>query len=143
MLFPDSNNWRAAMQEVSAAIDDSMGELVEVTPYAGTPVPNFPAVPDPSKAVTVTAVFTNRAEQVIMGENSGRIASGHSISPIVSTSKPVFSFGYGVLPFPLSQGYRIMRLCDRSLYEIKDVQDDGVSRIAAPVVMLGRAREAR
>ncbi|MHC2521678.1 hypothetical protein [Bradyrhizobium diazoefficiens] len=141
MLFPDTNNWHAGMQDVSAAIDESMGELVEVTPYVGTPVPNFPAVPDPTKAVRATAVFTNKARSVIMGENSGRIASGHSISPIVSTSEPVFSFGYGVLPFPLRQGYRITRLCNQALYEVKDVQPDGVSRIEVKVVQLGRAKE--
>ena len=143
MLFPDTNNWRAGMQDVSAAIDETMGELVEVTPYVGTPVPNFAAVPDPSKAVTVTAVFTNKAAMVGMGESLGRIGTGHALHPVISTNKPIFSFGYGVLPFPLRQGYRIMRLCDRSLYEIKDVQDDGVSRITTPVVMLGRAKEAR
>lgn len=141
MLFPETNNWRAGMQDVSAAIDESMGELVEVTPYVGTPLPNFPAVPDPSKAVTVTAVFTNRAKSIIMGENSGRIAFGHSISPIVSTSEPIFSFGYGALPFPLRQGYRIMRLCNRALYQITDVQPDGVSRVEVRVSMLGREKE--
>ncbi|KRQ16851.1 hypothetical protein AOQ71_04280 [Bradyrhizobium manausense] len=129
------------MQDVSAAIDESMGELVEVTPYVGTPLPNFPAVPDPSKAVTVTAVFTNRAKSIIMGENSGRISSGHSVCPIVSTSEPIFTFGYGVLTFPLRQGYRIRRLCNQALYEVKDVQPDGVSRIEVTVVQLGRARE--
>src|SRR5690349_19934465 len=106
MLFPETGNWRAGMQDVSAAIDDTMGELVTVTP-ASAPKPNFPAVPDPSKAATVTAVFTNKAKSVIMGENVGRMNSGHSISPIVSTSEPIFSFAYGVLPFPLMQGYRI------------------------------------
>lgn len=140
MLFPDTNNWRAGMQDVSAAIDDSMGELVEVTPHNGTPVPNFPVVPDPARAVVVTAVFTNKAKSVIMGENNGRIASGHSISPIVSTSEPIFSFGYGALPFPLLQGYRIMR-CNRDLYEITDVRPDGVSRIEVMVKQLGIAKE--
>jgi hypothetical protein len=141
MLFPNTDNWRAGMQDVSAAIDESMGELVTVTPHVGTPRPNFPAMPDPARAVTVTAVFTNRAKSVIMGENSGRIASGHSVSPIVSTSEPIFSFGYGVLPFPLMQGYRIMRLCNRALYEVRDAKPDGVSRIEVNVVQLGLAKE--
>ncbi|SFN80668.1 hypothetical protein SAMN05216573_12248 [Bradyrhizobium sp. Rc3b] len=76
-----------------------------------------------------------------MGENNGRIASGHFVSPIVSTSEPIFSFGYGVLPFQLVQGYRIMRLCNRALFEITDVKPDGVSRIDAKVVQLGIAAE--
>lgn len=141
MLFPDTNNWRAGMQDVSTAIDETMGEQVQVTPYVGTPVPNFPAMPDPSKAVMATAVFTNKAKSVIMGENNGRIASGHSISPIISTSEPIFSFAYGAVSFPLRQGYRIMRLCDRAQYEITDVKPDGVSRIEVMVKMLGRAKE--
>ncbi|MCK1611045.1 MULTISPECIES: hypothetical protein [unclassified Bradyrhizobium] len=141
MLFSNTNAWREGMQDASSAIDETMGELVSVTPYVGTPRPNFPAVPDPARAVTVTAVFTNKAKSVIMGENSGRIASGHSISPIVSTSEPIFSFGYGVLPFPLMQGYRIMRLCNRALYEVTDAKPDGVSRIEVKVVRLGIAEE--
>lgn len=141
MLFPETNNWRTGMQDVSAAIDENMGELVQVIPHNGTPVPNFPVVPDPSRAVTVTAVFTNKAKSIIMGENSGRIASGHSVSPIVSTSEPIFSFGYGVLPFPLMQGYRIMRLCNRALYAVTDVRPDGVSRIEVKVTMLGLEKE--
>jgi hypothetical protein len=74
-----------------------------------------------------------------MGENNGRIASGHSISPIISTSE--LSFAYGAVPFPLRQGYRITRLCDRAQYEITDVKPDGVSRIEVMVKMLGRAKE--
>jgi hypothetical protein len=45
MLFPGSDNWRAGMQDVSAAIDDTMGELVTVTPTSA--FPNFPSVADP------------------------------------------------------------------------------------------------
>ncbi|MGY4289156.1 hypothetical protein ACVWXO_008376 [Bradyrhizobium sp. LM2.7] len=140
MLFSNTNAWREGMQDASAAIDETMGELVTVTPFVGTPVPNFPAVPDPARAVTVTAVFMNKAKSVIMGENSGRIASGHSISPIVSTSEPCFSFGYGSLPFSPMQGFRIMRLCNRALYEVTDAKPDGVSRIEVKVVQLGVAK---
>lgn len=140
MLFPETGNWRADMQDVSAAIDDSFGELVVVTP-ATAPKPNFPTVPEPSRAVTVTAVFQNKAKDVIMGENSGRMSGGHSISPIVSTSEPFFSFANDALPFSLRQGYRITRLCGGATYEAKDVQPDGVARIVVPVVQLGIAKE--
>lgn len=139
MLFPDRSNWRQSMQEVAAAIDDTMGEVVTVIP--ATPSrPNYPTVPDGTRAMRAVAVFTNKARDVIMGDQIGRINSGHSISPIVSTSEPVFSFRYGALPWPILQGYRIRRECNGAVYEAKDVKDDGVSRIVVPVVTLGRPR---
>ncbi|CCD97762.1 hypothetical protein [Bradyrhizobium sp. STM 3809] len=137
-IFPGTDNWRQGMQEVCAAIDETFGELVEVTP-AIAPKPNFPTEVLPEKAVTVTAVFTQKAETVIMGKEHH--VGGHSLSPLVSTSKPVFQFGYGVLPFPMQQGYRIMRLCSGELFEATDVRPDGVARIVVPVVQLGRQKE--
>lgn len=138
MLFPEANKWRAGMQAVSAAIDDTMGEAVTVTP-AQASKPNFAAVPDPSRAVTTIAVFTNKAETVIMG-SEGRMG-GHSVSPLVTTSKPIFSFSSGALPFPILQGYRITRLCSGDTYEAKDVKPDGVARIVVSVAQIGRAQE--
>lgn len=139
MLFPGTDNWRAGMQDVSAAIDDTMGELVTVTP-ATVPAINFPSVPDPSKAVTVIAVFTSKSKLIPMGE--GR-AGGHTISPLIETSEPIFQFGYGVLPFRLRQSYRITRLCSGETFEVTNVKPDGVSRITASVVQLGRQSEFR
>jgi hypothetical protein len=134
MLFPGSDNWRAGMQEVSAAIDETQGELVTITP-ASAPRPNFPSVADPSRSVTVTGVFKNKARTIIMG-SEGKIG-GHSLSPLVETSEPVFEFGYGVLPYPLQQGYRITRCCNGATYEVTNVKPDGVSRICVRVVQLG------
>jgi hypothetical protein len=138
MLF--DVNWRAGMGDVSAAIDESFGEVVKVIP-AEASKPNFPTIPDPSRAVTVTAVFTRQAKTVIMGDNHGRTRGGVSVSPLVSTSEPVFSFGYGVLPFPILQGYQIER-CNGELFEVTDVKPDGVARIVCPVNQLGREQEA-
>jgi hypothetical protein len=145
MLFPGSDNWRAGMQDVSAAIDETMGELVLVTP-ATVPAINFPSVADPSKAVKVIAVFTSRAKAVILG-NEGKMG-GHSVSvnPLVSTSEPIFQFSYGVLrtmPFPIRQGYRITRLCSGETFEVTDVKPDSVSRTCVHVVQLGRQLESR
>ncbi len=140
MLFPDSDSWRAGMQECSHAIDDTMGETVLVTP-ASVPAQNFPSVADPSKAVTVTAVFTSKAKTVLMGE--GRMTGGHSVSPLVETSEPIFQFGYGVVPFVMRQSYRITRLCSGEVFEITKVKPDGVSRIIVNVVQLGRQSESR
>lgn len=141
MLFPNSSNWRSLMQRAASAVDDTMGELVEVTPVRDTK-PNFPSEPVPAEAVTVTAVFTNPAKDVILGESHGRMHGGMNLSPIVSTSEPTFAFRYGVLPWPIRQGYRIKRLCDGSIYEVKDVKDDSVSRIKCPVLQLGRAKDS-
>ena len=140
MLFPDASNWRAGMQDASAAIDETMGELVTVTP-AESPKPNFPSVVDLSRSVTVTAVFTSKAKTILMG-SEGRIG-GHSVSPLVETSEPIFTFGYGVLPFAIRQGYRITRLCSEEMFEVKNVEPDGVSRIVVKFVQLGRQREDR
>jgi hypothetical protein len=140
MLFPETDNWRAGMQDVSAAIDDTMGELVRVTP-ASPPAPNFPATADASRAVTVTAVFTSKAKTVLMG-NENRI-SGHSVSPLIETSEPIFSFAMGVLPFPICQHYRITRLCSGEVFEVTKPESDGVARIVCKVVQLGRQSEFR
>ena len=143
MLFPGTDNWRAGMQDASAAIDEAMGEAVLVTP-ATVPAVNFPSTPDPSKAVTVTAVFTSKAETLVMGE--GKQIGGHSVSPLVSTSKPVFQFSYAVLhglPFMLRQSHRITRVCSGETFEVTDIKPDGVSRIIVNVVQLGRQSESR
>jgi hypothetical protein len=125
------------MQDVSAAVDDTMGELVTVTP-ASVRFPNFPSVPDPSQAVTVTATFTNKAKTVIMG-NEGKMG-GHSLSPLVETREPIFQFSYGVLPFELQQSYRITRCCNGAVYEVTNIRPDGVSRITVNVVQLGHLK---
>jgi hypothetical protein len=119
---------------------ETMGELVTVTPATAQKV-NFPSVPDPSKSVTVVATFMNKAKTVIMG-NEGKMG-GHSLSPLVETSEPVFEFGYDVLramPYPLQQSYRITRLCNGVTYEITNIKPDGVSRQCVKVVQLGVPR---
>lgn len=140
MLFLGRDTWRAGMQEVSAAIDESFGELVTVTP-ADVQRPNFPSEADPSKAVTVTAVFSSKAKTILMG-GEGKLG-GHSLSPLVETSEPIFSFSYGVLPFPIRQSYRITRLCSGEVFEVTNVKPDGVARIVCKVVQLGRQSESR
>lgn len=132
MLF--QCNWRAAMQDCSQAIDESMGELVTVTP-ANVQKPNFPSVPNSSLAVTVTAVFMRKSKAVLMG-NENRFG-GHSLSPLVETSEPIFSFAIDALPFPILQSYRITRLCSGEVFEVTRPEPDGVARIVCKVVQLG------
>jgi hypothetical protein len=126
------------MQDFSQAVDDTMGELVTVTP-ANVPRPNYPSVADPSKAVTVVAAFMARSKTILMGEG-GKIG-GHSLSPLVETTEPIFSFGYSVLPWPIQQAYRITRLCSGESYEVTNVKPDGVARIVCTVVQLAIPRD--
>jgi len=137
-LFPETNNWRAGMQDVSAAIDDTVGELVTVTPTRSGGV-NFPSIPEPEKSATVTAVFTRKATTALGGGSTFR---GHNVMPLVSTSKPVFQFGYSVLPFAIRQYYRITLLRTGELFEVTDVKDDGVSRFTVEVNELSRQKDS-
>jgi hypothetical protein len=142
MLFPNSDNWRSAMQTVSAAIDETMGELVTVTP-ATAPAPNFPSVADPARCVTVIASFKNKSKTVL-GNAENKIGGQYSLSPLVESSEPVFEFSYAVLrsmPWPLLQSYRITRCCNGALYEITNIKPDSVSRACVHVVQLGRSGE--
>jgi hypothetical protein len=136
MMF--ETKWRSHMQHVAAAIDGAFGELVSVTPT--TRSPNLMAKLDPSLTpATVSAVFSWRSEMAFNHSNSRSISSGSiETAPLVSTRKPFFSFKCGELPFALRQGYQIERLCDGSLFEVKDVKSDGVSRVQVEVVQLGR-----
>lgn len=142
MLFLEASNWRAGMQDVSAAIDDTFGEIVTVTPVqAGKP--NFPGAPEPERAVTVTAVFTSPAKRVDMGKppDNWRRESGGAVH--ISSSDPSFSFRSGTLPFAMSQGFRIQVCRTGELFEVKDVKPDSVARIVCTVVQLGRQSERR
>jgi hypothetical protein len=141
MLFPEVNEWHEGMQRVALAVEESMGEPVTVTPVKSGG-PNFPNIPEPEKAVDALAVFTSKAETVLMGEGQ-RISGGLSLSPLITTSKPVFQFRYGALPWPLRQGYRILLHRTGETFEVKDVQPDSVSKIVVPVVQLGRQKETR
>ncbi|MEK9282822.1 hypothetical protein MTR72_24860 [Bradyrhizobium sp. ISRA442] len=134
-LFPE-NNWRDLMQNTWAAIEATMGEGVTVTPVRSGGV-NFPTIPEPEKTVTATAVFTRKATSALGG---GRLHNMQAITPLVSTSKPIFQFGYNALPFPLRQYYRIKLLRTGEIYEVTDIKADGVACITVDVVQLGRQK---
>ena len=132
VLFPGSDNWRAGMQSVSQAITETMGECVRVTP-AFVPAPNYPAVPQHERAVTVQAVYTAPHKAVVMGRN----VEG---APVISTRSPRFEFAFGALPFGLQQHFWITRLCSDETFEITDVRSDSVSMHICNCVQLGRAK---
>jgi hypothetical protein len=136
MIF--ANNWRAEMQGVAAAIDDSFGESVTVMPMRRAV--NHSSTPDPTRThVAVCAVFSWRSEMAFNNRDSRAVSSSNiDTAPLISTRKPCFSFRFGSLPFALRQADRITRLSDGSLFEIKNVKSDGVSRVEAEVVQLGQ-----
>src|SRR5256885_1927368 len=136
-LFPGTSDWRAGMQDVSAAIDETMGEPVIVTPVRSGGV-NFPTIPEPERSISTVAAFMAKPETVLMGENKIR-TGGHALSPLISTRVPVFSFDQKSLPWPLMQGYRIKLCRTGETFEVTDVKSDSVARIEAKVVQLGRA----
>ncbi|MBB4264367.1 hypothetical protein [Bradyrhizobium sp. CIR3A] len=120
------------MQKVSAAIEDNMGEPVVVMPV--TPGrPNFPGDPQPDRAVRAIAVFMAKPETVVTGDNKVH-ARGHSLSPLVTTSVPIFSFDHKALPWPLLQGYRITLIRSGETFEVTDIKSDSVARIEVKVV---------
>lgn len=136
-LFPEASNWRNGMRAVSAGIDDTFGETVEVIPVLPGK-PNFPGTPQPLQAVTVTAVFTNEAKTVLMGNEHQY--KGHSLSPLVTTSEPIFQFDNKALPWPLRQGYHVKLCRTGETFEVTNVKPDGVARITVNVVQLGKPR---
>ena len=121
------------------AINDTMGERITVTPYVAKP--NFPAAPDATlPAFDIVAVFRNRASVAFDSKGSKRVSNRHDIdvAQLIRTSTPTLSFKTCELPFPLRQHYRIQRCATGDVFEITDIKPDGVSRIEADVVMLGR-----
>jgi hypothetical protein len=136
-------NWRDGMQDVALSIDETMGELVTVTPVdQAASKPNFPNVMLPGQAVQVVAVFTSPARTVSLTPKSDR---GHGQMPgqAIVTSEPAFSFRYGVLPFAAHQGMRITTCRTGETFEVKAALPDGVSRIVCTVIQLGRQSELR
>jgi hypothetical protein len=134
MLFPNANNWRAGMQDVAAAVEDAMGELVTVTPIKASK-PNSQSEPDEARAVTAIAVFTSKASTAF---GPTRQAGGVEIAPMIDTREPIFQFALNAVPFPLARGYFIHRCCSGETFEVTRVKPDGVASIVCHVVQFGR-----
>ena len=126
-----NGNWHSEMQGVSAAIDDTFGEQVTVTPCCRRP--NFQPAPQPEHAIALLAVFSWRAK-MIFKLNSGTNAGQEGLA---ESREPIFSFSRAALPWAFALGDQITRDCDGAMFEIKTVAPDGVSRIVAACVQLG------
>ena len=74
-------------------------------------------------------------------EASAVAARQYDLAPLISTRHPVFSVKACDLPYQLRQSYRITRCHDQTIWEITDIQPDGVSRLSIDVVQLGRASQ--
>ncbi|MEY9181933.1 MULTISPECIES: hypothetical protein [Bradyrhizobium] len=66
---------------------------------------------------------------------------GHSLSPLITTSVPIFTFDHKALPWPLLQSYRITLIRTGEAFEVTDIKSDSVARIEVKVVRLGRSVE--
>jgi hypothetical protein len=127
MSFVNSN-WRAGMQRVSQSINDAFGEALEITPCHARP--NYPSEPYLDKAVTLCGVISQRS-------HVGFQMAGSRLNARVETEPLCASFARLDLPFAITHGDRIRRLCDGQLYEVASVRDDDVSRVEAELKCLG------
>jgi|GEM_PF-2550117 hypothetical protein len=128
-------NWRAGMQAVSAAIDQSFGE--RLTLIACLARPNFPTEPDASiKPVALQGVFSLRSELAFKSGGS----PGRGEAPgLIESRKPVASFSHADLPWQINRGDRVKRETTGEMYEVTRVEPDGVSRVTLHLVELGKA----
>ena len=131
MLKP-ADNWRDAMEGVSADIDDEFGEAFLLTPV--TTRPNYQ--PEPSgPPVLITGVFRDRsAEGLGVHGNSAHAMEG---GLHVDSRQPIVSFDRDRLPFPPEDGTWVKRLATGSLYEVARSLPDGVSRVVCHLNQLG------
>lgn len=126
------------MQDVSAAIDETMGEPVTITPVIRKP--NFSPIPHDARRAAAVAVFTWKSKSSFQEQTGKRANAGQSsFTPLmeIESREPVFNFTTAALPFPILHGYRIGR-CDGTTFEVTKVELDGVARTVVHVMQLGR-----
>ena len=136
MQYGDS--FRESMREVAAAIDTMFGERVLVIPTMTRP--NYPPENVMSAAFETIAAFTWVSKLVFDDAKHSRTAGSGSfdVSLPIASRDPKFSFNVHTLPQPIMRGYRLQRCCDGTTWDVTNVKPDGVSRIVADVVQLGR-----
>ena len=133
-----SGSWHDEMQGVADAINESFGEPLTIIPM--TCKPNYPPLPDPTKRpATLTGVFSIRSIETFTPYEKKNQGPG---LVRVSTRNPVASFSLKDLPYSISRLYRIRRERDGAVYEITDLNSDGVSRVLLHLVQAGIASDA-
>ena len=134
--------FRDAAQDMAAAINETMGETVTVTPY--TVKANFPAAPDATlPAFKITMVFMHRSATAFTDRSSYRSSGSKDIeiAAAIQTRKPIFSVKACDLPFTIGRQFRIHRCFDGTDWEVTASKPDGISRVELDVVQLGRASQ--
>lgn len=135
-----ASEFRRAAADMADAIDETMGELVILTPM--TKRPNYSAEPDPTKPTfTVTMVFTHKSALAFTDARAKRTTNNAEISTVmgIQTRKPRFSVKACNLQFELRNGFRLTRCFDETEWEVTSTQPDGISRIEIDVTQIGRA----
>ena len=131
-----------AANEIADAINETMGELVWVTPTLFKP--NFLDSPDLSlQPFQITMVFTHKAHTAFSDKSAYRPTGSKEIEIAVAiqTRKPIFSVMACQLPYQIKQQYRIQRCFDQTLWSVTNIKPNGISRLEIDVVQLGRASQ--
>ena len=132
-----ADEFRHAMRDVAIEIDMMFGERVLVIPTRSRP--NFMPENVMSAAFETIAAFTWVAKLVFDDAPKARSGSGgYDVSLPISSRDPKFSFNVHTLPQPLMRAYRLQRCCDGTIWDITNLKPDGISRIVADVVQIGR-----
>ena len=124
--------WLREMQDVSATIDETFGEMVTLTPCAENR-PNFPPVMFKGQDVTLLAVFSWRTIE--------KFPSGKAGGLIVEEREPMFAFSQDALPWAIQHHDRITRFCDGTMFDVVKTKPDGISRIVVHVNQLGKSHQ--
>ena len=133
-----ADEFRHAMRDVANEIDMMFGERVLVIPTRSRP--NFMPENVMSAAFETIAAFTNKSKLVFDDAKSRRSVGtgGYDVALPIQSADPVFSFNVHTLPQPLMRAYRLQRCCDGTIWDITNLKPDGISRIVADVVQIGR-----
>jgi hypothetical protein len=120
-------SWAEAEAQSHRDIQLEFGDTWITVPMSQRP--NFPAMPDPTRpSIAFTGVFEWQSANIGLGLEQ--------VS--VSSRKPLLTFIRCDIPYELKRADQLQRCDDGTLFEIKNVDRDGVSGAVAEMVQLGR-----
>lgn len=133
-----ADEFRNAMQDVAAAIDETMSERLLIIPSSQRP--NFPSVQHHERAFEVIGVFAWISKLVFDNSKHSRTAGsgGYDISLPIQSRDPKFSFTANAMTESIQRTNWIQRCVNGDIFEVTNLKPDGVSRILADVVQIGR-----
>jgi hypothetical protein len=122
-------NWFDAEAQAHRDIQAEFGEPGGFVTIPMTVRPNFPPAPDPTRPILeLQGVFEWTAQMIGVGLDQVK----------VSSRNPTFTYMRCDLPYALRRADRLQRCSDASLFEVTNVEPDGVSGAVAELVQLGR-----